>query len=131
MRSYRPEELFGADGRLVPELRALAPEGERRMGANPHANGGTLLRTLRMPDFRDFAVDVPAPGASIARGHAGARRLSQRRHAAQPRASGTSASFAPDENASNRLQARLRDRPARRGSGASSPTTRTSRPTGG
>jgi xylulose-5-phosphate/fructose-6-phosphate phosphoketolase len=62
--SYRPDELFDADGRLVPELRELAPTGPRRMGANPHANGGMLLRDLRMPDFRDFAIEVPAPGAA-------------------------------------------------------------------
>ena len=63
MKSYRPEELFDASGRLRPELAELAPKGERRMGANPHANGGLLLRDLRLPDFRDYAVDVPAPGA--------------------------------------------------------------------
>ena len=63
MKSYRPEELFDADGRLVPELAALAPTGERRMGANPHANGGLQLRDLRMPDFHAHAVTVPAPGA--------------------------------------------------------------------
>jgi xylulose-5-phosphate/fructose-6-phosphate phosphoketolase len=63
MRSYRAEELFDANGRLIPELAALAPEGDRRMGANPHANGGLLLRDLHMPDFRDYAVAVPAPGA--------------------------------------------------------------------
>ena len=57
--SYRPEELFDEQGRLKPELAELAPKGERRMGANPHANGGMLLRDLRMPDFRDYAVDVP------------------------------------------------------------------------
>ena len=62
LRSYRPEELFDEQGRLKPELAELAPKGERRMGANPHANGGILLRDLRMPDFRDYAVDVPAPG---------------------------------------------------------------------
>lgn len=62
MKSYRPEELFDAQGRLVPELAELAPQGLRRMGANPHANGGLLLRDLRMPQFRDYAVDVPAPG---------------------------------------------------------------------
>jgi xylulose-5-phosphate/fructose-6-phosphate phosphoketolase len=104
MRSYRPEELFGADGRLVPELRALAPEGERRMGANPHANGGTLLRSLRMPDFRDFAVDVPAPGASIAEATkvlGGFLNAVMRRNLAE----GNFRLFAPDENASNRLQA--------------------------
>ena len=63
LRSYRPEELFDEQGRLKPELAELAPKGERRMGANPHANGGMLLRDLRMPDFRDYAADVPAPGA--------------------------------------------------------------------
>jgi xylulose-5-phosphate/fructose-6-phosphate phosphoketolase len=63
MKSYRPEELFDKTGRLIPELRALAPQGTRRMGANPHANGGILLRELRMPDFRQYAVKVPRPGA--------------------------------------------------------------------
>jgi xylulose-5-phosphate/fructose-6-phosphate phosphoketolase len=63
MRSYRPEELFDANGRLRPELAALAPQGMRRMSANPHANGGLLLRELSLPDFRDYAVEVPAPGA--------------------------------------------------------------------
>jgi xylulose-5-phosphate/fructose-6-phosphate phosphoketolase len=62
MRSYRPEELFDERGRLRPDLARLAPEGTRRMGANPHANGGVLLHDLRMPDFREYAVDVPAPG---------------------------------------------------------------------
>src|ERR1700675_3673889 len=62
LKSYRPEELFDDEGRLKPELAELAPKGERRMGANPHANGGILLRDLRMPDFRDYAVDVPSPG---------------------------------------------------------------------
>jgi xylulose-5-phosphate/fructose-6-phosphate phosphoketolase len=62
LRSYRPEELFDARGRLKPELAELAPKGTRRMGANPHANGGLLLRELRMPDFREYAVDVPEPG---------------------------------------------------------------------
>jgi xylulose-5-phosphate/fructose-6-phosphate phosphoketolase len=64
--SYRPDELFDEEGQLVEALRELAPTGDRRMGANPHANGGMLLRDLRMPDFRDFAVDVPAPGAVTA-----------------------------------------------------------------
>ncbi len=63
MRSYRPEELFDAGGRLLPELADMAPRGDRRMGANPHTNGGTLVRDLRMPDFRRHAVDVPSPGA--------------------------------------------------------------------
>ncbi len=62
MKSYRPEELFDARGRLRPELQALAPAGARRMGANPHANGGALLSDLQMPDFRNYAVAVPKPG---------------------------------------------------------------------
>ena len=66
MRSYRAEELFDGNGRLIPELAALAPKGTRRMGANPHANGGMLLRDLRMPDFRDHAVAVPSPGSVTA-----------------------------------------------------------------
>jgi xylulose-5-phosphate/fructose-6-phosphate phosphoketolase len=66
MRSYKAEELFDGNGRLIPELAALAPTGGRRMGANPHANGGLLLHDLRMPDFRDHAVDVPSPGALTA-----------------------------------------------------------------
>ncbi len=63
MKSYKAGELFDASGRLVPELAALAPTGARRMGANPHANGGILLRDLRMPDFRAHAVKVPSPGS--------------------------------------------------------------------
>jgi len=66
MKSYRPEELFDAAGRLRPDLAALAPKGERRMSANPIANGGLLLKELRLPDFRDYAVAVPAPGAVTA-----------------------------------------------------------------
>jgi xylulose-5-phosphate/fructose-6-phosphate phosphoketolase len=62
LRSYRPEELFDKTGRLKKELAELAPKGDRRMGANPHANGGVLLRELKMPEFRDYAVDIPAPG---------------------------------------------------------------------
>ena len=64
--SYQPSELFDASGKLKPELAELAPKGERRMGANPYANGGILLRDLRMPDFRQYAVDVPEPGVVIA-----------------------------------------------------------------
>lgn len=63
MRSYKPLELFDKTGRLLPELAALAPKGDRRMGANPHANGGKLLRSLKLPDFQTYAVDVPKPGA--------------------------------------------------------------------
>ena len=63
LKSYRPQELFDATGKLLPELSELAPQGTRRMGANPHANGGLLLRDLRLPDFRDYAVKVPQPGS--------------------------------------------------------------------
>ena len=66
MRGYKPEELFDEQGRLIPELRALAPTGSRRMSANPIANGGVLRRPLAMPDFRDFAVAVEKPGATLA-----------------------------------------------------------------
>ena len=62
LRSYRPDELFDAQGRLRPELAALAPSGARRMGANPHANGGLLLKDLHLPDYRAYAADVPTPG---------------------------------------------------------------------
>jgi xylulose-5-phosphate/fructose-6-phosphate phosphoketolase len=66
MKSYRPEELFDETGRLKGELAALAPEGTRRMSANPHANGGLLLHDLKLPNFRDYAVDVQSPGAATA-----------------------------------------------------------------
>jgi xylulose-5-phosphate/fructose-6-phosphate phosphoketolase len=68
LKSYRPQELFDKTGRLIPALAALAPEGERRMSANPHANGGLLLRDLALPDFRAYAVTVPQPGAVDAEG---------------------------------------------------------------
>src|SRR4029079_18812243 len=61
MRSYRPEELFDRTGRLQPELADLPPKGDRRMSANPHANGGLLLHDLRLPDFRDYALQVQKP----------------------------------------------------------------------
>ena len=67
MKTYRPEELFDANGTLLADLAELAPKGVRRMGANPHANGGMLLRDLRMPDFRHYAMNVPAPGAVTAK----------------------------------------------------------------
>ncbi len=63
LKSYKPEELFDEKGRLIPELKELTPVGDRRLGANPHANGGLLRRDLRMPDFRKYAFDVTAPGA--------------------------------------------------------------------
>ena len=66
MKSYKPQELFDETGRLRPELAELAPQGPRRMSANPHANGGLLLRDLKMPDFRDYAIKVPKPGAVVA-----------------------------------------------------------------
>ncbi|WGS23122.1 MULTISPECIES: phosphoketolase family protein [unclassified Bradyrhizobium] len=65
MKSYEPDQLFGADGRLVPQLQALAPTGDRRMGANPHANGGLLKRELKLPDFRKHAIEVPCPGGVV------------------------------------------------------------------
>jgi len=66
MKTYRPKELFDETGKLIPELKELAPQGDRRMGANPHANGGILLKDLVMPDFREYAVKVSKPGTSIA-----------------------------------------------------------------
>ena len=66
LKSYRPDELFDTNGSLIPELAALAPTGNRRLGANPHANGGLLLHDLKMPDFRDYAVAVPQPGTVVA-----------------------------------------------------------------
>src|SRR5690625_3383104 len=66
LRSYRPEELFDDDGRLIEEVRKLNPAGTRRMSANPHANGGTLTRDLRLPDFRAHGIDVPVPGGAVA-----------------------------------------------------------------
>jgi len=104
MRSYRPEELFDARGRLRPELAELAPQGERRMGANPHANGGLLLRELVMPDYRDYAVDVPAPGVrGIGDTHVLGRFL---RDIAKLNGQARNFRvFGPDETASNGLEA--------------------------
>lgn len=65
MKSYKPEELFDSKGKLIQELADLAPKGTRRMGDNPHANGGLLLKDLKMPDFKDYAVSVPKPGQSL------------------------------------------------------------------
>ena len=87
MKSYRPEELFDEHGRLIEELAELAPIGERRMGANPHANGGLLLKDLVMPDFRKHAVDVPVPGAVEGRRYSRSGRvLSRHRQAESPAA---------------------------------------------
>jgi xylulose-5-phosphate/fructose-6-phosphate phosphoketolase len=104
LRSYRPEELFGGDGRLLPELKALAPSGARRMGANPHANGGMLLRDLRMPDFTEHAVDVPQPGMpGIGDTHVVGRFLRDVvKLNAEPR---NFRIFGPDETLSNGLEA--------------------------
>jgi xylulose-5-phosphate/fructose-6-phosphate phosphoketolase len=102
MKSYRPEELFDADGRLVPELAALAPEGSRRMGANPRANGGLLLRNLHMPDFRDHAVDVPSPGAVEAQDTLVLGEFLKDVIAGNP---GNFRLFGPDETVSNLLGA--------------------------
>ncbi|PAP74649.1 phosphoketolase family protein [Rubrivirga marina] len=102
MRSYRPEELFDESGRLVPEVARLAPEGERRMGSNPHANGGLLLKDLRMPDWRDYAVEVPAPGAVTAEATRVMGRLLRDVMAMNPE---TFRVVGPDETASNRLSA--------------------------
>ena len=84
LRSYRPEELFDDDGRLRPELAALSPVGQRRMSDTPHANGGLLLRDLRLPDFRDYGVDVAGAGPRAGRGDQGARHLAARRDPAEP-----------------------------------------------
>ena len=104
MRSYRPEALFDENGRLIPELRKLAPKGERRMGANPHANGGVLLRDLRLPDFRDYAIQVPEPGSVMGED---ARTLGKfLRDALKLNAHERNLRvFGPDETASNRLTA--------------------------
>jgi len=100
LRSYRPEELFDADGRLVPELAALPPAGDRRMSANPHANGGALLRDLVLPDFRDYAVEVNEPGVSF--GEA-TRALGAFLRDVIARNPENFRLFGPDETASNRL----------------------------
>jgi xylulose-5-phosphate/fructose-6-phosphate phosphoketolase len=104
MKSYRPEELFDENGELHKDLAELAPSGTRRMGANPHANGGLLLRDLRLPDFRDYAVDVPKPGAVKASDTtvlgAYLRDVIKMNH--KPR---NFRIFGPDETLSNRLNA--------------------------
>ncbi len=101
MRSYRPEELFDADGRVAEDITALAPAGHLRMSDNPHANGGLLLHDLRLPDFREYGVDVPTPGGSVSEAPkvlgqwlADVIRLNPHNFRI----------FGPDETASNRLQ---------------------------
>src|SRR5713226_4687075 len=104
MRSYRPEELFDENGKLISELAELAPKGDRRMGANPHANGGLLLRDLVMPDFRSYAVSVAKPGtqnAEATRVLGGFLRDVMKLNAD----SNNFRVFGPDETASNRLEA--------------------------
>ncbi len=103
MRSYKPEELFDKAGRLVPDVAALAPEGAMRMGAQPYANGGLLLRDLKLPDFRDYAVDVPAPGAVDAEATRVMGRF-LRDVMKRNLADRNFRLFSPDENNSNRWQ---------------------------
>ncbi|MFA5548701.1 MAG: phosphoketolase family protein [Porticoccaceae bacterium] len=102
LRSYRPEELFDADGRLVESLRQLAPRGRRRMGANPHANGGLLRRDLRLPDFRDYAVAVAQPGTVRAMN---TKPLGALLRDTMARNLDNFRVFGPDENSSNKLDA--------------------------
>ena len=102
MRSYRPEELFDEHGRLIPDLAELAPTGNRRMGASPHANGGKLLQDLIMPDFRDYAVNVPAPG-SVNAADAHELGVFLRDVAKLNREQRNFRIFGPDETLSNRL----------------------------
>lgn len=106
MKSYRPQELFDPNGRPIPELAELAPKGTRRMGANPHANGGILLRDLRLPDFRSYAVNVSTPGREVAE----ATKILGNflRDILKLNASNKNFRiFGPDETASNRLGAVL------------------------
>jgi xylulose-5-phosphate/fructose-6-phosphate phosphoketolase len=104
MRSYRPEDLFDADGVLRASLAALAPGGERRMGANPHANGGRLLQSLRVPDFTAYAVPVTRPGAEL---HESTRQLGEllRDVFVENLDTASFRVFCPDETNSNRLGA--------------------------
>jgi xylulose-5-phosphate/fructose-6-phosphate phosphoketolase len=104
LASYRPAELFDASGALRPELASLAPEGNRRMSANPHANGGVLLRELRMPDFQRYAVDVPSPGAVDAEDTRVLGRFLRDVVAANEDRRNFRI-FGPDETVSNRLDA--------------------------
>jgi xylulose-5-phosphate/fructose-6-phosphate phosphoketolase len=104
MHSYKPEEQFDRPGRLAPDLAALAPRGDRRMGANPHANAGRLLVDLDLPDFRDYRIEVPRPGAEH---HESTRRLGQMLRAVYTRNARQAnfRLFCPNEINSNRLGA--------------------------
>jgi xylulose-5-phosphate/fructose-6-phosphate phosphoketolase len=102
LRSYKPDELFDASGRLIPELRVLAPEGNRRMSATPYANGGVLRKNLDLPDFRDYAVDVPRSATVEADN---TRPLGRFLRDVMARNMETFRLFGPDETASNRLDA--------------------------
>ncbi|MDI6735259.1 MAG: phosphoketolase family protein [bacterium] len=104
MKGYKPEELFDENGRLISELAKLSPTGERRMGANPHTNGGILLKDLKMPDFRDYAVEVPAPGKAFSEATRVLGRF-LRDVMKLNMASRNFRVFGPDETASNRLDA--------------------------
>src|SRR5260370_476728 len=104
MKSYRPEELFDEKGRLIFELADLAPKGPRRMGANPHSNGGVLLKDLRLPDFRNYAVNVPKPG--VIRAEATRLLGNMLRDIMELNMQSRNFRiFGPDETASNRLAA--------------------------
>jgi xylulose-5-phosphate/fructose-6-phosphate phosphoketolase len=102
LESYRPQELFDAGGRLIAELRELAPKGARRMSANPHANGGLLRKDLKLPDFRQYAVTVPTGGAIR---HENTKPLGEFLRDVMRNNMTTFRVFGPDETASNRLQA--------------------------
>lgn len=102
LRSYRPEDLFDGDGHLVPELKTLAPQGARRMSANPNANGGLLRKELRLPDFRDYAVKVEKPGQSTAENTRPLGRFLRDIVRQNPK---NFRVFGPDENTSNKLDA--------------------------
>src|SRR5581483_7291139 len=101
LRSYRPEELFDEAGRPVQALLAAVPHGDRRMSANPVANGGALLKDLRLPDWRDYGVEVPTPGSSE---HEATRVLGAWLRDVTAQNPTAFLTFAPDELASNRLQ---------------------------
>ncbi len=104
LKSYRPDELFDENGRLVPELAELAPTGKRRMGANPHSNGGSLLRELQLPNFRDYAVDVTYPSI-VNSGNTHALGPWLRDVTKMNMSTRNFRVFAPDETISNRLEA--------------------------